>query len=75
MPNPQHSPLPTARQKEVLTLLKRECAKYGRFPTFQKIADHFGWYRSSPACHLLALTKKGYLKRDEKGKLALTNKS
>ncbi|HOJ39152.1 MAG TPA: transcriptional repressor LexA [bacterium] len=57
----------TVRQKEILSFLREFVSEHGYPPTISEVMKHFSF--SSPQAvkgHLLALEKKGYLKRVEK---------
>src|SRR4051812_41222259 len=52
----------TAKQRQVLALIRERLRSTGILPTYQEIADHFG-FRSLNAvtAHVKLLVKKGYL--------------
>lgn len=54
----------TPRQHEILTMIGAFDAQYGRPPTRQEIADHFGFASANAAQeHVNALVRKGALSR------------
>ena len=54
----------TARQHEILTLIRNYQAKHGYPPSLRELASHFKVYPNTIQDHLKALIKKGYLKRE-----------
>jgi repressor LexA len=54
----------TARQNEILSLIRDYQAKHGYPPSLRELASHFKVYPNSIQDHLKALTRKGYLKRE-----------
>lgn len=69
--DPYHSPLPTKRQKEVLKSIRDYISRHGKSPSLSKISLLNGFEPSGCRCHIAALIRKGYLKKDENGKLSL----
>lgn len=54
----------TPRQQEILNMIGAFDAQYGRPPTRQEIADHFGFASANAAQdHVNALVRKGALSR------------
>jgi repressor LexA len=63
----QHPPL-THRQRQILEYIRAHLAEKGYPPTVRAIAAHFGIRSPNGArCHLLALERKGLLRR-QRGK-------
>lgn len=54
----------TRRQLEILNMIAAFNSQYGRPPTRQEMADHFGWASANAAqYHVEMLEKKGVLSR------------
>jgi len=57
----------TPRQAEVWTFLQSYIAEHGFSPTYREISAHFDLSSANAAvCHILAMEKKGWLKRTAK---------
>ena len=57
----------TIRQQEILDYILDNKISIG--PTFREIGDHFGITFNGAYDHVEALVKKGYLKKDSKGRI------
>lgn len=65
----------TDRQMEGLIFCGQFFAANDQLPTFQIIADHFGWSSPNAAQYLLlTLERKGYLERNAMGRFKFTAK-
>jgi repressor LexA len=54
----------TERQEQVLNFLKKFIGQHGYSPTQREIQDGMGFQSShAPVNHLIALERKGYIKR------------
>ncbi len=54
----------TARQNEILALIREYQNKHGYPPSLRELAGHFKVYPNTIQDHLKALIKKGYLRRE-----------
>jgi SOS-response transcriptional repressor LexA len=62
----------TDTQKDILDYLCRFLCSEQRTPTTRELAEAFGWKSQTAAVsHLDALAKKGYIERNETGKVIL----
>lgn len=56
----------TPKQNRVLQFIRESVARHNRPPTIRELGESCGGVHSSAVmCHLVALEKKGYIKRDE----------
>lgn len=63
----------TDKQKNILWFIKWHNEQHGYPPTLQEIANQFGMrWRHAVLSHLIALEKKGYIKREKNRSRAIT---
>jgi repressor LexA len=58
----------TTKQAEILAFLRLTLEQEQRTPSYREICDHFGFVSLNAVTgHLIALEKKGYISRGDKG--------
>lgn len=55
----------TPRQREVLDFIKDFHEAYSYMPTYREIGQHFGFSDSCACEYIIAMVRKGYLKREQ----------
>lgn len=58
----------TPRQNEVYQVICQKWSQNGSPPTYDEIAQEFGWHVNAAREHVIAIRKKGYLEPVEVGK-------
>lgn len=55
--------MPTEKQQHVMDYMKKHMQEKSYFPTLSEMGRHFGVCSNAILIHIVALEKKGYLKR------------